>query len=295
MPAESDATDQRDLQLELHARTPAVVHVDERRAVLARVRRPVHREGDVHFPLSGSRRSGVVRDERGPALRAGGPGRDEECGGEQSGRDPSAPHPRNSSRPSPPAAATTSGSGIFVFQTVRSAATAMSAVGTSRIAPARDDDGGARECARGGRGDAEDERGDRGPRGESAHVRGRQDHEDPDRQEHAECRGRRPRDAADEVADERDRDDDRARRDHRDGDGVEELPLVQPAEVLHDAAVEERDDRESAAEDEGPGLREEKEDFEKELGVCRAVQSGQEGCGRPRAAAGSELRDAGRP
>ena len=45
-------------------------------------------------------------------------------------------------------------------------------------------------------------------------------------------------------------------RDHRDRDGVEELPLGEPVELVHDAAVEERDDGQAAAEDERAGLGE---------------------------------------
>jgi hypothetical protein len=41
-------------------------------------------------------------------------------------------------------------------------------------------------------------------------------------------------------------------RDHRDRDRVEELALVEPVVVVDDASVEERDDREATAKDEGP-------------------------------------------
>ena len=81
---------------------------------------------------------------------------------------------------------------------------------------------------------------------------GKRDHdEEVDGQEHAERGGRRPGRARHQVADERHRDDDRAGREHRHRHRVEELPLVQPAVLLHDPPVEERHDREPAAEHEG--------------------------------------------
>ena len=64
------------------------------------------------------------------------------------------------------------------------------------------------------------------------------------------ARRRRAERPGDEVADERDRDDDRPRRDHRDRDRVEELPLVEPVELVDDPAVEERHDGEAAPEHE---------------------------------------------
>ena len=79
-----------------------------------------------------------------------------------------------------------------------------------------------------------------------------------------------------QVADEGDRDDDRTRRDHRDGDGVEELPLRQPAELVHHAAVQERHDGESAAEHEGAGLGEVPRDLPEPssgAGPCSPVTS----------------------
>jgi hypothetical protein len=48
----------------------------------------------------------------------------------------------------------------------------------------------------------------------------------------------------------------RAGCDHRHGDGVEELTLGEPVEAVHHAAVEERNDRQPAAEDEGARLGE---------------------------------------
>ena len=68
-------------------------------------------------------------------------------------------------------------------------------------------------------------------------------------------RGRAER-PGDEVADEGDGDDDRPGRDHRDRDRVEELPLGQPVVLVDDAAVEERHDRQAAAEHERARLRE---------------------------------------
>ena len=45
-------------------------------------------------------------------------------------------------------------------------------------------------------------------------------------------------------------------RDHRDRDRVEELPLGEPVELVDHAAVQERHDRQAAAEDERAGLGE---------------------------------------
>jgi hypothetical protein len=82
-----------------------------------------------------------------------------------------------------------------------------------------------------------------------------------DREQEAGAEGRERRDAGadragDEVADERDRDDDRTRRDHRDRDGVEELLIREPVEAIDDAAVEEGHDGEAAAEHERASLGE---------------------------------------
>ena len=88
---------------------------------------------------------------------------------------------------------------------------------------------------------------------------GRHD-EQVDRQEHAERRHRHSPRTSDQIADECDRDDDGARRDHRDGDSIEKLAIVEPAVRLDELAVEEWDDREAAAEHECAGLGEQPED-----------------------------------
>ena len=54
-------------------------------------------------------------------------------------------------------------------------------------------------------------------------------------------------------------------RDHRHGDGVQELVLGQPAVLLDDALVEERHDRQAAAEDERAGLGEEEQDLQQDV------------------------------
>ena len=56
--------------------------------------------------------------------------------------------------------------------------------------------------------------------------------------------------------DERYRDDDGPRGDHRDSDGIEELALVESVESVHDASVDKGHDRGAAAEHEGTGLGE---------------------------------------
>ena len=50
-------------------------------------------------------------------------------------------------------------------------------------------------------------------------------------------------------------------RDHRDRDRVEELPLGEPVELVDDAAVQERDDRQAAAEHERARLGEVERDL----------------------------------
>ncbi len=71
----------------------------------------------------------------------------------------------------------------------------------------------------------------------------------------------------DEIADEAHRDDHGPRRDHRHRDRVDELALVQPVVLVHHASVEERHDREAAAEHEGSGLAEEQSDLHEERPV----------------------------
>src|SRR5689334_9887888 len=104
--------------------------------------------------------------------------------------------------------------------------------------------------------DAVDESLDGAVAREATEVRRGDDDEEIARQEHAERRGSAAVQSGDEVPDERRRDDDRTRRDHRDGDCVEELPIRQPVEPLDDAAVEKRHDREAAPEHECPRFRE---------------------------------------
>jgi hypothetical protein len=68
-------------------------------------------------------------------------------------------------------------------------------------------------------------------------------------------------------------DDDGAGSQHGDCDGIEELLVAEPAVFLHDAAVEERHDRQTAAEHERPGLGEEPRDLREELGRDRHRQA----------------------
>ncbi len=60
--------------------------------------------------------------------------------------------------------------------------------------------------------------------------------------------------AADEIADKAHRDDHRPRSNHRDRDGIQELPVIEPGVFLHDAAVEKRHDGETAAEHKRSGF-----------------------------------------
>ena len=159
--------------------------------------------------------------------------------------------------PTTPAPTTTSGSGSrFTPSSTASVAMAMHAVVASTIArrPSTTAAPGDR-AGRGGR-HAVDER-PHARRVLPPRVARREQHgQRVDGHEHARRRGRRAERPGDEVADERDGDHDRARRDHRDGHGVEELPLGEPAVLLHHAAVQERHDGEPAAEHEQPGRRE---------------------------------------
>jgi hypothetical protein len=68
-------------------------------------------------------------------------------------------------------------------------------------------------------------------------------------------------------------DDDEAGSQQSDSDGIEELLVAEPAVFLHDAAVEERHDRQTAAEHERPGLGEEPRDLREELGRDRHRQA----------------------
>src|SRR5216684_327458 len=69
-------------------------------------------------------------------------------------------------------------------------------------------------------------------------------------QEHSDRGEGRAGESRDEVADECHRDDHWPRRDHRHRHGIDELPLGEPMELLYHPAVQERHDREPAAEDE---------------------------------------------
>ena len=86
-----------------------------------------------------------------------------------------------------------------------------------------------------------------------------------------ERRHRRAGEPRHQVADESDGDDDRAGRDHRHGHRVEELVLGEPAVLLDDALVQERHDRQAAAEHERPGLGEEEQDLEQDDCPCRLI------------------------
>ena len=110
----------------------------------------------------------------------------------------------------------------------------------------------------------------------AAEVARRDDDEEIARQEDAEGGDGPAERARDEVADEGDGDDDRSRRDHRDRDGVEELALGEPLELVHDGAVEERHDREAASEDERAGLGEAGRDLPERRRRRGAVEPGEE-------------------
>ncbi len=122
--------------------------------------------------------------------------------------------------------------------------------------PPSEDERRSRDGPGGGGGHAVDECLDRPILGPALEMR-RGDHgEQVARQEGAERGDHGAREAGHEVPDEAHRDDDRAGRDHRHRHRVQELSLVQPAELLDDAAVKEGHDGEAAAEDERPGLGE---------------------------------------
>ena len=133
-------------------------------------------------------------------------------------------------------------------------------------------------------GDAFDERLDLRLRSVPSEVRRWNDDEDVDREEHAERRDRHAPGPADEISDERDRDDDRTGRDHRDGDGVEKLSIVEPPERLHQLSVQKRHDRQAASEHERARLREHPEDARERRrnGCCRCGQKEREDGGRER-------------
>ena len=91
--------------------------------------------------------------------------------------------------------------------------------------------------------------------------RRRNDGKKVDGQENTDRSHDRARQAGDEKPDERHGDDHRAGSDHGDGDGVEELVLVEPAELLHHALLQKRNDCQAAAEHKSAGLREKYQDL----------------------------------
>src|SRR5436190_6749403 len=90
-----------------------------------------------------------------------------------------------------------------------------------------------RTCS--GRRDSVDEGLDARALGKVAKVRCREDSHEVHRREHTDGRHGRPEWSRNEVPDERHGDHDRTRRDHRNGDRIQELPLREPMELLHDA------------------------------------------------------------
>src|SRR5947209_82357 len=64
-----------------------------------------------------------------------------------------------------------------------------------------------------------------------------------------------------EIADERRRDDDGSGADHAHGDGDKKLAFSEPARLLHEALLEERNDHEATAERERPRLEEERQEL----------------------------------
>ena len=97
---------------------------------------------------------------------------------------------------------------------------------------------------------------------------GREEHHHKERrQKHADPGDRRARKARDEVADEHGGDDNRSRRDHAHGHGVEEFALGEPAVVAHDPLLEERHDREPGPEGERSGLEEEDPELQEHVRI----------------------------
>src|SRR3989441_2260421 len=95
-------------------------------------------------------------------------------------------------------------------------------------------------------------------------MRGQEHRDEIDGQEDPECGEGRAGESCDEIADERDRDHHRSWRDHRDRDGVDELSLAEPVELLHYTSVEKRHDREAASEDEESGAGKVRQDRSEE-------------------------------
>jgi hypothetical protein len=77
----------------------------------------------------------------------------------------------------------------------------------------------------------------------------------------------------DQISDERYGDDHWPRRDHGYRHRIEELPLVQPVELIDHAAVKERNNRQTASKNESASLGEVQEDPEKQAVRRRPVQT----------------------
>ena len=75
-----------------------------------------------------------------------------------------------------------------------------------------------------------------------------------------------PGQTRDDKSDKSDCDDDRSRRDHRHGDGVEKLMIVEPTKLLHDALLQKWNDRQPATENECPGFSEEQKYLNQHMG-----------------------------
>ena len=75
--------------------------------------------------------------------------------------------------------------------------------------------------------------------------------------------------AADQKADEPNRDDHRPRRDHCDGDCIQKLLIVQPAVFLDYASIEKWNDGEATSEDERASFCEEQKNLPEFISVSR--------------------------
>src|SRR6266702_679261 len=138
-------------------------------------------------------------------------------------------------------------------------------------APPEDKDG-AGDRAGGRRGHTVHECLDGGTRGDASVVGGGEHDDQVHGREHAESGNRGAHRTRHEIPDERHRDDDRAGRDHGDGHGIEELPLGEPAILLHHAPVQKRHDGEPAPEDEQPRGGEVPEDLPEHAYGCHPTE-----------------------
>ena len=86
----------------------------------------------------------------------------------------------------------------------------------------------------------------------------------------------RHRETRHQVPDEARRNDDGSRRNHGDGHRVHELAVSEPVVPLHDASIQKGNDRQPAAEHEGPGDGEERE--ERPQGSTCRCRDGKQGC-----------------